>query len=260
MIMEKDNKNIVSISPEIIDGRLIEMVKTIKSNSESSFIEVFSKIIKNAKLRYQLSKQMQENLQNEFDPDIKDHAFYVRSNAMSKARGSCFYFCKRNADESEPNVSQAEKEQIFHLTIHIVPGINPITGEVLSIQDRKRLSAIHLRDPVLGVERKLNLFPKLMRRIIDKNDPTTDKYFIQLEGIILPGAPHHALARVYGPTITKSINSFLLTRHIPLNGIPKNLHRVTNVPRRWKITTKRKMKNTIKTRKMKLKKILGKPI
>jgi len=259
MIMEKDNKNIVSISPEIIDGRLIEMVKTIKSNSESSFIEVFSKIIKNAKLRYQLSKQMQKCLQNEFDPHIKDDAFYVRSTAMSEARGSCFYFCRRNADEPEPNISQAEKEQIFHLTIHIVPEIDPITGDILSTQDRKRLSAIHLREPVLGVERKLNLFPKLMRRIIDKNDPTTDKYFIQLEGTILPGAPPHALARVYGPTITKSINSFLLTQHIPLNGIPKNLHRVTNVLRRGKITTKRKMKNKIKTRKMKLKKILGKP-
>jgi hypothetical protein len=208
-----------------------EEVGPIDWNSNPDiYTHVFNTICGDPVQRGQLSTRLQEGLQNTFDDRRRFTNFFVRSENMAGGGGSCFYFCRRTPDAPgsayprPATAAEAQNEQIFHLTIHLGPE-NDARGNPILMHQNQSLNAIHLRHPTLGRERQLNLAPRLIRRIIDMNNPATDEYFIQLNPLVLQGTPPNALSRTYGPTITSTLNNFLENIDVPQALIPPDLIR-----------------------------------
>jgi hypothetical protein len=234
------------------------------------YTHVFGSICGDPSVRGQLSTSLQQGLQRNFDREQRFNNFFVRSENMAGGGGSCFYFCRRKPDAPRPATAlEAQEEQIFHLTIHLGPE-NDAAGNPILMQQNQRLNALHLTHPNLGRERQLNLAPILMRRIIDQGNPDRDQYFIRLNPLVLQGTPRNALSRTYGPTITNTLNNFLVGDNnvVPLALIPDAMRRRVDLtlnedqfpalgapppPRRGGKKTKTKSKRKMK-RKMKSKK------
>jgi len=253
-----------------------EEVGPIDWNSNPDiYTHVFGTICGDQYVRGQLSTSLQQGLQENFDRERRFTNFFVRSENMAFGGGSCFYFCRRIPDapgspEPRPATAlEAQQEQIFHLTIHL-GSENDAAGNPILMQQNQRLNALHLTHPNLGRERQLNLAPRLMRRIIDQRNPDRDKYFIRVNPLVLQGTPRNALSRTYGPTITNTLNNFLVNIDVPLALIPDNMRRRVDLvinedefpalgapppPPRGGKKTKTKSKRKIKSkRKMKSKK------
>lgn len=121
-----------SILPEMKGGQVAEEVTRIDWNLHPEFYTyVFGRICGNPATRGTISTQLQRALQANFSEEELN--FFVRSDFMgprNSPTGACFYFCQRNPNEPGTNVRQADQEQIFHLTIHLIPATdnrrNPI--------------------------------------------------------------------------------------------------------------------------------------
>jgi hypothetical protein len=130
-------------------GQEIEEVGPIDWNlNPNIYTHVFGRICRDPGQRGQLSTRLQEGLQNKFDRERRFNNFFVRSEnltpgAMGEERGSCFYFCRRRPDapgspEPRPATAlEAQQEEIFHLTIHLLPEPDA-AGNIIPMQQNQR--------------------------------------------------------------------------------------------------------------------------